>query len=50
MGDRPAERAGLGPFDVDVDPLVVAGGLGELVHHGLGDLHVLAVAEVLADE
>ena len=50
MGDRPAERSGLGPLDVDVDPLVVAGGLGELVDLLLGDLHVVAVAEVLADE
>jgi hypothetical protein len=32
VGDRPAERALLaGPLDVDVDPLVVAGRLGELV-------------------
>ena len=50
MGDRPAERPGLGPLDVDVDPLVVAGGVGELVDPLLGDLHVVAVAEVLADE
>jgi hypothetical protein len=50
VGDRAAERAGLRPLDVDVDPLVVAGGVGEQVHLLLGDLDVLAVAEVLADE
>ena len=50
MGDRGAERPGLGPLDVDVDPLVVAGGVGELVDLLLGDLDVVAVAEVLADE
>ena len=49
MGDGPAEGTGLGPLDVDVDPLVVAGGVGELVHLLLGDLDVVAVAEVLAD-
>ena len=49
MGDRASERACLGPLDVDVDPLVVACGVGELVHLLLGDLHVVAVAEVLAD-
>ena len=49
MGDRAAERPGLGPLDVDVDPLVVAGGVGELVDLVLGDLDVVAVAEVLAD-
>jgi hypothetical protein len=51
VGDRPAEGAlGRGPLDVDVDPLVVAGGVGEEVHPLLGDLHVVAVAEVLAEE
>ena len=50
MGDRAAERARLGPLDVDVDPLVVTRGLGEQVHLLLGDLRVRAVAEVLADE
>ena len=50
MGDRPAERARLGPLDVDVDPLMVAGRLGERVHPVLGDLQPVAVAEVLADE
>ncbi len=50
MGDRRPERPGLGPLDVDVDPLVVAGGVGELVDLVLGDLDAVAVAEVLADE
>ena len=50
MGDRAAERAGLGALGVDVDPLVVAGRVGEGVHLFLGDLDVGAVAEVLADE
>ena len=45
-----AERTGLGLLDVDVDPLVVAGGIGERVHLLLGDLDVGRVAEVLADE
>src|SRR5262249_24705887 len=48
-GDGAAEGTGLGPLDVDVDPLVVAGGVGELVHLVLGDLDPVAVAEVLAD-
>ena len=51
MGDGAAEGAlGLGPLDVDVDPLVVAGGLGEQVDLLLRDLDVVAVAEVLAHE
>ena len=49
VGDRAAEGPGLGPLDVDVDPLVVAGGVGELVDLLLGDLDLVAVAEVLAD-
>ena len=51
MGDRARRTgSGLGPLGVDVDPLVVAGGVGEQVHLLLGDLDVVAVAEVLADE
>ena len=43
VGDRPAERAlGVGPLHVDVDPLVVAGGLGEQVDLRLGDLDPVA--------
>ncbi len=49
MCDGSAEGTGLGSLDVDVDPLVVTGGIGELVHLLLGDLDVVAVAEVLAD-
>ncbi len=50
MRDRTAERAGLGSFGVDVDPLVIARCIGEGVHLFLGDLDVRGVAEVLADE
>src|SRR6185312_3569738 len=48
VGDGAAERPLLGPLDVDVDPLVVAGRLRERVHPLLGDLEPLAEAEVLA--
>jgi hypothetical protein len=37
-----------GPFRVDVDPLVVAGRVGERIDLLLGHLVPLAVAEVLA--
>ena len=37
-------------FDVDVDPLVVAGELRELVDHLLGDLAPLPRPDLLADE
>ena len=51
MGDRGAEGAlGLGALDVDVDPLVVAGELGELVDVLLGDRAPLARADRLPDE
>ena len=51
VGDRRAEGAlGLGPLDVDVDPLVVAGELGEGVDVGLGDRAPLARADLLADQ
>jgi hypothetical protein len=33
-----------------VDPLVIAGGLGELVYSPLGDRHPLGGAELLSDE
>jgi hypothetical protein len=46
--DGPAEGAGPGRLDVDVDPLVVAGGVGELVDPLLGHLHPLGAAEVRA--
>ncbi len=48
VGDRDAEGAlGLRPLDVDVDPLVVAGELGEQVDVLLGDLAPLARADLL---
>ena len=50
MRDGSAERAVFGPFRVDVDPLVVAGGVREGVDLFLGDLVPVAVADVLADE
>ena len=40
----------LGPDRVDVDPLVVAGGVGELVDLRLVDDVPVAVAEVLSHE
>ena len=49
VGDRSTERPGLRPLDVDVDPLVVARRLREEVDPLLGDLDVVAVAEVLTD-
>ena len=49
VGDRASERSGLGPLHVDVDPLVVAGGVGEQVDLLLGHLVPLAVAQVLPD-
>jgi hypothetical protein len=49
VGDRGAEGAlGLGPLDVDVDPLVVAGELGEGVDVGLGDLAPLTSTAAIA--
>ena len=51
MRDRRAERAlGLRALDVDVDPLVVAGQLGEPVDVLLGDLAPVARADGLADQ
>ena len=47
MGDRAAERPRLGLLDVDVDPLVVAGRVGEQVDLLLAQLLPVAVAEVL---
>ena len=45
-----AEGTALGPLGVHVDPLVVAGGLGEQVDLVLVDAVPLAVAEVLPDQ
>ena len=51
MRDRPSERAvGLRPLNVDVDPLVIAGYLGELVDELLGHLAPVAGADRLAYE
>src|SRR4051794_18868817 len=45
MSRPAAERAlGRGALDVDVDPLVVVGGVGEQVHAVLGDLEPVAGA------
>src|SRR5438874_10048950 len=50
VGDRPAEEGPPGALGVDVDVLVVAGGVGEGVDALLGDLQPLAHAELLADQ
>ena len=50
MRDGDTEGAVLGPLGVDVDPLVVVGGVGEEVHPLLGDRLPLGMAELLADE
>ena len=51
VGDRGAEGALLlRPLDVDVDPLVVAGELGEGVDVLLGDRAPLARADLLPDQ
>jgi hypothetical protein len=51
MRDRPLERAfAFGAFDIDMDPLMVAGHVGELVDLVLGHVDRLAPgAEFLAD-
>src|SRR5580704_4327664 len=50
MRDRLAARhLALCPLNVDVDPLMIAGGLGELVDHRLIDQHPFAAADLLAD-
>src|SRR5205807_1695601 len=48
VGDRAAERSLLGPLYVDVDELVVVGGVGKSVDPLLGQLLPLRVAEVRA--
>ena len=51
VGDRAAERAlGLRALDVHVDPLVVAGDLGEAVDHLLVDRAPVAGADRLPDQ
>jgi hypothetical protein len=50
VGDRAPERSLRGPYRVHVDPLVIAGGLGERIDPVLGHLMSGAVSEVLTDE
>lgn len=51
MRDRGAERAlALGAFDVNVDPLIVAGQIREGVDVGLGDLAPLRRPDRVTDE
>src|SRR5690606_41901484 len=47
VGDGPAERSLLGPLDVDVDPLVVVGRVGELADLLLRDGQPVTGAELL---
>ena len=49
MGDGAAHLAG-SALDVHVDPLVVTGGLGELIDPLLADLHPVRDADFLADK
>jgi len=49
VSDRAAEFA-IGARHVHMDPLVVAGGLGELVHPFLGDLKPIGNADFLSHE
>jgi hypothetical protein len=49
VGDGLAERAALGALDVEVDPLMVVGRVGEFLDLILRDRQVRAVPEVLAD-
>ena len=49
MGDRAADFFGRA-LDVDVDPLMVAGGFGELVDPLLGDFQPIGHADFLADQ
>ena len=47
MGNRGTDgRLALGPRDIDMDPLIVAGGPGELVDPFLGDLDPVAHADL----
>src|ERR1035441_8419361 len=50
VGDGGAERAALRPLGIHVDPLVVAGGVGEQVDLVLVDAMPLAVAQMLPDQ
>jgi hypothetical protein len=46
--DGPPERPGSGPLAIDVDPLVVAGRVGEQVNSLLGDHVPIAGAKILS--
>ena len=50
MGDRRAEWSGGRTLGVDVDPLVIVGGVGERVDPILADLPPFAVSEMRADQ
>ena len=49
MCNRATERTALGSFNIDMDPLVIASGLGELVDTFLGYLDVVAVTKVFSN-
>ncbi len=46
MRDRPAEGTTGRPLGIDVDPLVVVGGIGEQIHTVLSDLQPLRGSEL----
>lgn len=48
MGNSLTERARLGLLNVEVNPLMVACGVGEQLHLLLGDSEVVAIAKMLA--
>ena len=50
MGDWSAKRPCCCALDIDMDPLMVTGCLGEHVDLLLGDVHPRAVAQVFAHE
>ena len=50
MGDRSTEWTVRGSLWVDVDPLMIAGGVCEEVDLFLGHCEIVAVAEVLPDD
>ena len=50
MGDRlTARHLALGALDIDMDPLMIAGGIGEFVDKRLVDGKPIADADFLAD-
>jgi hypothetical protein len=50
VDDRAAERPGLGPRRIDMDPLMVAGSVREGVHLVLGDLDPVGRAQLHATQ